>query len=278
MTSIFKIERRRDFPAAFTKFFEDLQTEVLTSAGKNCKMLVFLDRCIRFWPYRCGAVNIDDYLKSIGVDITKPEKDQDLLLTFELLINLLYWAPQQDSNDLKDLEFGLAFKKNDIQKEAERMLANAEYILEQCCNMSIRVEADENFPKYYITKRNAEVDAAVIAVPKLSDTLLAYFDIRNDDDLDFKRSALIEVYKYMEPLRNEYKKLSCSAISEEFFADMNSFGIRHNAKSQVNLRGKRKKVIYDKLFLMAVYVLQSEDVNKYRDEMKSLRGSLKEKN
>ena len=58
MTSIFKIERRKDFPAAFTKFFEDLQTEVITSAGNNYKMFSFLDRCIRFWPYRCGAVSI----------------------------------------------------------------------------------------------------------------------------------------------------------------------------------------------------------------------------
>ena len=272
MTSIFKIERRRDFPAAFTKFFEDLQTEVVTSAGNSYKMLGFLDRCIRFWPYRCGAISIDDYLKGIGVDIKKPEKDQDLLLTLELLINLLYWAPQQDSNDLKDLQFDFSLKLNDVQNEAERMLANAEYILEQCCNMAIRVETDEVFPKYYITKRNTEVDATVIAVPKLSNTLLAYFDMRNDDDLAFKRSALVEVYKYMEPRRNEYKKLSCSAISEEFFADMNGFGIRHNTKSQVSLRGKRKKTIYDKLFLMAVYVLQSEDANKYRDEMKDLRG------
>ena len=271
MTSIFKAERREDFPVAFTKFFEDLQTEVVTSAGNNYKMISFLDRCIRFWPHRCGAVSIDDYLKSIEVDIANPKKDQDLLLTFELLINLLYWAPQQDSNDLKDLQFDLSFKKNDVQNETERMLINAKYVLEQCCNMTIRVEADENFPKYYITKRNAYVDASVIAASKLSDTLLAYFDIRNEDDLDFKRSALVEIYKYMEPQRNVYKKLCCSAIGEEFFADMNSFGIRHNTKSQVSLRGKRKKALYDKLFLMAIYVLQSEDVNKYKDEMKTLR-------
>ena len=30
--------------------------------------------------------------------------------------------------------------------------------------------------------------------------------------------------------------------------------------------------MYDKIFLMAVYVLQLEYVNKYRDEMKDLRG------
>ncbi len=271
MTSIFEIERRKDFSAEFTKFFEDLQTEVVTSTGNHYKMFGFLNRCIRFWPYRCGAVSIDDYLQDIGVDITNPRKDHDLLLAFELLINLLYWAPRQDSNDKIDLHYNLLSKKRNVQNESERMLANAEYILEQCCNMTIREEADENCFKYYITKRNAQVDAAIIAAPKLSDILLAYFDIRNENDLDFKKSALTEVYKYMEPRRKEYKIKGCGAVSEEFFADMNSFGIRHNTKTQVSLRGKRKKVVYDKLFLMAVYVLQSESASNYVEEMKNLR-------
>lgn len=271
MTSIFTIERRKDFPAAFAKFFEDLQTEVTTSSGNKYKMFLFLDRCIRYWPHRCGAVSIDDYLKGIGMDMTKPKNDQDLLLIFELLINLLYWAPHQDTNDLEDMELAFSFRKNEIQNETDRLLSNASYILEQCCNMAIRVEDDDIFPRYCITKRSAEVDATVLVAPDLSETLLTYLDIRNEDDLEFKKSALTKIYKYMEPRRSEYKKLSCSAISEEFFADMNSFGIRHNTKSQVSLRGKRMKSICDKLFLMALYVLRTKDVNQYRDEMKSLR-------
>ena len=75
----------------------------------------------------------------------------------------------------------------------------------------------------------------------------------------------------MEPNRNDYKKLSCSAISEEFFASVNTFGIRHNTKSQVKVHYTKQIGIYDKLFKMALYVLQTEGVVQFKDELKELR-------
>ena len=128
-TFIFTIERRKNFPEAFTKFFEDLQSTVSTSAGDSYKMFLFLDRCLRYWPHRCGATGIDDYLKGIGIDITVPKEDKDLLLTMELLINLLHWAPKQDYNDDQNTEFGISLKKNDVENESDRLIKNAEYIL-----------------------------------------------------------------------------------------------------------------------------------------------------
>lgn len=96
------------------------------------------------------------------------------------------------------------------------MISNAEYILEQCCNMKIRKEEDDEFPKYYITKRNATVDSAAVSVPELADVLLGYYDIRNVDNIEAKKVALTTIYGYMEPHRKEYKSLSCGTISEEF--------------------------------------------------------------
>ena len=270
-TSIFTIERRKNFPEAFTKFFEDLQSTVSTSAGDSYKMFLFLDRCLRYWPHRCGATGIDDYLKGIGIDITAPKEDKDLLLTMELLINLLHWAPKQDYNDDQNTEFGLSLKKNDVENESDRLIKNAEYILEQCCNMTVREEFDEGFPKYYITKRNAHVDVAVVAVPELKDVLLGYLDIRNADDVEYKKAALSSLYGYMEPHRKEYRGLSCSSISEEFFTSMNTFGIRHNTKSQIRMQAKKKIAVCDRLFMMAVYVLQTGEVNDYKNELVDLR-------
>lgn len=270
-TSIFTIERRKNFPEAFTKFFEDLQSTVSTSAGDSYKMFLFLDRCLRYWPHRCGATGIDDYLKGIGIDITAPKEDKDLLLTMELLINLLHWAPKQDYNDDQNTEFGLSLKKNDVENESDRLIKNAEYILEQSCNMTVREEFDEGFPKYYITKRNAHVDVAVVAVPELKDVLLGYLDIRNADDVEYKKAALSSLYGYMEPHRKEYRGLSCSSISEEFFTSMNTFGIRHNTKSQIRMQAKKKIAVCDRLFMMAVYVLQTGEVNDYKNELVDLR-------
>ena len=269
---IFTIERRMDFSEAFTKFFEDLQSLVQTSTGSNLKMFDYLDYCIRYWPYRCSATGVDDYLKGIGIDITNPRNDKDLLLILELLINLLHWALKQDSVDSQNMVFDLALKKSDVENETGRLLENAEYLLEQSCNMRIREENNDDFPRYYITKRNAYVDSAVTAVPELSDILLSYSDIRNSNNLEFKKAVLTSIYGYMEPHRNKYKSLTCGAVSEEFFSSMNSFGIRHNDKSQVRLQKKNKMSVCDKLFMMAVYVLQTIEVNEYKSELRELRG------
>ena len=51
---------------------------------------------------------------------------------------------------------------------------------------------------------------------------------------------------------------------------MNSFGIRHT-KSQIKLQGKKRIAVYDKLFMMGLYILQSADVEEYKQEMKALR-------
>ncbi len=273
--SIFTIERRKDFPKSFANFFEDLQSLVHTSTGSNLKMFDYLNYCIRYWPYRCGATGIDDYLKGIGIDITNPRNDKDLYLILELLINLLHWAPIQDFNDNRNTEFDFAIKRNDVENETERFIENAEYLLEQCSNMTIREEDNENFTKYIITKRNAHVDAAVIAVPELSEILLGYLDIRNSEDLEYKKSALISIYGYMEPHRREYKSLTCSAVSEEFFTSMNSFGIRHNTKTQIRIQPKNIISVCDKLFMMAVYVLQTAEINVYKCELKELREKKK---
>lgn len=271
MGSIFECERRKDFAKSFTDFYEDLKTKVTKSSGECCTVFNYLNHCIRYWPHRCGATGIDNYFEQIGVDITAPKSDKDLLFVLELLVNLLYWSVKQDEIDNKNNDFTILFEKKDIVNESARLISNAEYILEQCCNMKIREEQDDEFPKYHITKRNVSIDAAVIAVPELSDVLLGYYDIRNADDLEKKKVALTAVYAYMEPHRKEYKGLSCGAISEEFFVSMNTFGIRHNTKSQKRLTSKKKAVLCDKLFAMAVYVLQTSDVNAYKSEIKDLR-------
>lgn len=274
-TSIFTIERRKNFSESFTKFYEDLQTLVNTSSGVKYKIIDYLNYCIRYWPHRCGATGLDDYMREIGVDITHAEENKDLLLILELLINLLHWAPKQNTNDCSG--FDISFIKNEVKNEAERLIENTEYLLEQCCNMTVREVDDDEFPKYYITKRSAQVDAAVEMVPDLSDVLLGYWDIRNADDSAYKEKALIAIYGYLEPKRKGYNGTSCSTICEEFFACMNSFGIRHKTKNQVGINYVERNDIYDKLFYMALYVLQSENVNEFKDEMKALRESSKSK-
>ena len=97
--------------------------------------------------------------------------------------------------------------------------------------------------------------------------------IVNYNTLEMTKNCIESVVRFT-------KKNSCEIIlvdngstdgSEEFFSCMNSFGIRHKGKSQVKIHYTKRNAVYDKLFKMALYVLQTPDVNEYKDEMKALR-------
>ena len=271
MESIFTVERRKDLRDAYDTFWGDLNSIIKTSSYDTYPLIKYLNWCIRYWPYRCGAVSIDNYLEDIEVDYPWPKDDKDRLYSLELIINLLHFAPIQDQHELK-LKGGKNIPSGTtVRLESERLIKNAEYILEQCCNMKVRTEFHDECSKYFITKRSAQVDAAIIAVPELKDVLLSYFDLRNQGNTEQKKAILIAVHNYMEPHKKEYKSLACSAISEEFFASINKLGIRHNAESQIQLDPEKANDVFDKLFLMAVYVLQTSQVNKYKDELIKLR-------
>lgn len=272
--SIFEIERRKDFSEKFSKFYEDISTSTVdTVIGTTKKMLQYLEYSIRYWPYRRSATSISDYLFQIGVDIKDPRSDTDYLLIMELMINLLHYANKVDERDRDTLEMAWG-SSSSMHKETSRLLENADYILEQCCNMQVRLgkcKEGVDEPQYYICKRDAAVDAAIEAAPELVDVLLGYMDIRNAKDRGYKESTLTEIYKYLEPRRKEYGKGIAGSISEEFFAAMNKFNIRHSKGIQIKLHYTKRNALYDKLFRMALYVLQSEDAVNYRDEIKALR-------
>ena len=88
---------------------------------------------------------------------------------------------------------------------------------------------------------------------------------------NIKKATLLTIYEYMEPHRKEHRGLICSLISEEFFTSANAFGIRHNTKSQIRLQAKKKIKVYDRMFMMAVYVLQTPKVNEYMNELVEIR-------
>ncbi|MBR0093078.1 MAG: hypothetical protein IJP92_15425, partial [Lachnospiraceae bacterium] len=257
----------------FAEFLSDINNSVVgTSTGNTMKVSIYLEHCMRFWPYRCGATGITEYLQAIGIDTKNLQPDRDGLLMMELYVNLLRWAPMQDFNDSRQDVISVSFKKNDVEKESERLIFNAKYILEQCCNMQVReVDGEYDFPQYRIYKRDAVVDDTAEEVPELSDILLGYLDIRNADSREYKEAALTKIYGYLEPRRNELKGLGCGPVSEEFFACMNSFGIRHKTKTQVKIHYSKRNTIYDKLFKMALYVLQTTTIKQLKDEMMKLR-------
>ncbi|CBK75289.1 hypothetical protein CIY_27140 [Butyrivibrio fibrisolvens 16/4] len=267
--SIFSLERQNDLRIEFNKIRNDLSTKVRVDS-KQYTIEAYLDVCVKFWPYRCGAISVKDYLNDIGVDTNEITEKSDILLYLELIINLLYWAPIHEASGGSAFSHKMFFGETDIEKESERIIKNIEYVLDECCNMVVQEECAET-NKYYIRMKNAQAEVVAATIPELEELVLSYLDMRKEDDVEYKKSILYALYSYMEPRRDEYKKLACSAISEEFFASMNKLGIRHNTKTQVKLNEDEQIEVYDKLYFLALYVLETVKVNGYKDELKDLR-------
>ena len=134
--SIFDLERRKDFVTSFTSLFEELcTTDVCPEPTRlPMKMNLYMDYCIRYWPYRCGASSVPDYLDNCGIDITSPKSDVDFLWMLELYVNLLHWSQKQNSIDAENQQIDPFRRKSHVEKEAERFLENIDYILEPTCS------------------------------------------------------------------------------------------------------------------------------------------------
>lgn len=141
MKSIFEIERRKSFESGYERFIADLEeTQFTDSLYEDYTMAEYLDYCIRYWPYRCGAICIKDYLTDINIDSSFIETDEQRFIILELYLNLLHWAPYQDTKDSQRTALVSLNKSNVITEESKRLIINLEYILEQCCNMRVREE------------------------------------------------------------------------------------------------------------------------------------------
>ncbi len=136
MPSIFAQKRTNNLRNSFTSLLDDIHSLEVSSSKGKFRMYDYLDRCLRYWPYRCGTTGIENYLKMIDVDINNTDDEMGMLNSLELIVNLLYWAPMQDQNDCNPLMKGFNFD-SEIKRESERLIDNVEYLIESCCDMKI---------------------------------------------------------------------------------------------------------------------------------------------
>ena len=269
--SIFTIEKRKDFVKEFNKVDMDISNTIIKpSSGPKMSLYDYLNYCIRYWPYRCGALDISSYINSMNLTDVSEKSERFLLHLCELFINLLHYAIEQERYDFRFTNVLDAFGPTTIVSESERILQNIDYMLEQCCNMYVRVDKSEKFPKYIISKRDADVDSALESATDLSEYLLGYLDIRNENDLEYKKKTLIEIYNFLEPERSTYKNSFAGKMSETFFSSMNKLNIRHNDEKQIVLPNHERRNVYDELFKIGLFVIRSQELLDYQKDLEAI--------
>ena len=233
--NIFELERRTDLVSDFRFTVTDLEkTNVITKSLGNMSLKQLINDCIKTWPYRQGASSIPSYASAKGFDIYDIDDETDILYNYELFLNLLHWAPTYDRNRADMLSFD---DSSTIVEECARCIENIEYKLEMV-NMRVREITTGETPQYVISKRDANVDVVIEAVPELAEALLSYLDVRNRNDENAKKAVLKAIADYLEQKRKDkcYQGTEYNRLCENLFAVFNNATIRHKNSQQWKLK------------------------------------------
>lgn len=266
--SIFDLERRSDILKDFSRLVVDMKKAIVYSNSmKKEDLYSFLDESIQDWPYRQATSSMNSYLNSLNID--KPgEEIVDTIYALELMYNLLKWAPVYNTKMNNPLS-GLNWDCN-VHSVCERFIENIEFILEQN-NMAVREGDEEDWTQYRIYKRMAEVDVTLESAPELAEILLSYLDVRNEGDINFKKSALKMIADYLEPKRKELKGSVYNGLCEDVFFAFNNCNIRHNNEKQINMQEPERIKMYDDTFKMSLLLVQAKDITDYRQKVKKIK-------
>ena len=268
--NIFELERRTDLVSDFRFTVTDLEkTNVITKSLGNMSLKQLINDCIKTWPYRQGASSIPSYASAKGFDIYDIDDETDILYNYELFLNLLHWAPTYDRNRADMLSFD---DSSTIAEECARCIENIEYKLEMV-NMRVREITTGETPQYVISKRDANVDAVIEAVPELAEALLSYLDVRNRNDEGAKKAILKAIADYLEQKRKDkcYQGTEYNRLCENLFAVFNNATIRHKNSQQWKLKKPERMKLYDQTFKAAIHLMQKEDIDLFNSIVSDLK-------
>lgn len=268
--TIFDLERRNDLVTDFNWTVIDLEkTFVTTKSLGELSLKQLLNDCIKTWPYRQGANSIPSYASALGFDIYETEDETDILYNYELFLNLLNWAPTYDMNRASMVLFD---DSSTVREECARCVENIEYKLEMV-NMRVREITTGETPQYVISKRDANVDAVIEAVPELSEALLSYLDVRNRNDEDAKKAVLKAIADHLEQKRKDkcYQGTEYNRLCEDLFTVFNNASIRHKNLKQWKLKKSERLKLYDQTFKAAIHLLQKEDTDSFNILVNNLK-------
>lgn len=273
MKSIFELENRLNINKEFEKLLNALfidgeaviQEKDLNDYNEFSNLKNAIDNTVFLdWKFRQTFLSTEEYLGFLGINVEEILSydscyiEEDVFLYFlEFLINM-FWLMGQNNK----LEFS---------PKAKAYVENIPKILEK---MNYKSEILED--RVIITKRNADVDSVLTAVPtNISQMLLEYNDFRIKDDIKAKKDILKSIDLYLDADNHKIKNLikgKNKELVDSFETILNNMGVNHLSDDEKykNMSNEERIKWYDKAFLMMLHGIRSIEVDKIKQERKDL--------
>ncbi len=255
--SIFNLNNNDTYKDEYIKIIKVLNSKCITIQKKTYSYFDYINTYLfNNWKYRNTYIDCYEYLKFIGVNVNSKKISMDAfinLIEFILNIQIL-------------IESNKYYNDNTIYSVPAKSIIfhNIPLILDK-----LNYQAYDLDDKVMIFKKDIDYEDLFSIVPDdINELILSYSNI-NNNGIKTKRIILNKLYNYLLSDVEKYKSYNSSIFSSIKLV-INKMGVVGEIdKKYQNLSNYKIRKYYDYCFNMITYLLRTEAINKYKEELKS---------
>ena len=257
--SIFHMENNKTYKEEYMKMMKVLTSKCITFDKKEYTYFDYVNtHLFNNWKFRGTYLDCYDYLDSIGVSMKSYKINKDNFLNFlEFLLNM-----QLLVNSLKYYADNTKYSV----KCRSILVHNIPILLE-----SFHYQAYNFEDRIMILEKELDYDDLESLLPDdIYELLLSYKSI-NNNGIKMKRLILYKIYNYMLEDVEKYKSYN-STLWSSIKMIVTKMGIVGDIdKKYSDLSNYKIRKYYDNCFSLMTYLIRTELVLKYKEEILSLK-------
>ena len=255
--SIFNLNNNDTYKDEYIKIIKVLNSKCITMQRKTYSYFEYINTYLfNNWKYRNTYIDCYEYLKFIGVNVNSKKISLDgfiNLIEFILNIQIL-------------IESNKYYNDNTTYSVPAKTIIfhNIPLILDK-----LNYQAYDLDDKVMIFKKDIDYEDLFNIVPDdINELILSYSNI-NNNGIKTKRIILNKLYNYLLVDYEKYKSYNSSIFSSIKLV-INKMGVIGDIdKKYQNLSNYKLRKYYDYCFNMITYLLRTETINKYKEELKN---------
>lgn len=254
--SIFNLNDNKTYKDEYIKIIKVLNSKCITFNKKTYTYFDYINTYLfNNWKYRGTYIDCFEYLNFIGVNINSKK------ITEDSFINLIEFI----------LNIGILIESNKYYNDNTTFSVPARSIIFHNIPIildKLNYQAYDLDDKVLIYKKDIDYEDLLEILPDdINELILSYNNI-NNNGIKTKRLILYKLYEFIEKDIEKYKSYNSSLITsiKQVINKMGVIGQIDKKYSHLSTYKLRK--YYDYCFNMITYLIRTEQILKYKDELK----------
>lgn len=254
-TSIFQLKKNKSFKEEYTQILKVLNSKCILFEKNSYNYFEFINTYLfHHWKYRGTCLDCNTYLEMIGVHTKNNKISEEGFLNFlEFLLNIQLL-----------MESMKKFKSVTFSDSCSSVLFHNVPLLVEEMGYSI-YDIDD---KVTLLKRDIDYEDLMDLVPDDFYELLLSYNMIENNGIKMKRIILNKIYNQMCLNIDKYKSLN-NGLFMAIKTVITKMGIIGTIdKKYKGISPYKLKKYYDYCFQMMCYLIKTEMINKYKEEIK----------